>query len=253
MRVATRVILTVATATVLAWGTTGATTETAGSGGAGGLRGDAAAIRDARAMVEAMGGKEIWANLHSLHLVHEWHPWNRVDTYVENETLDFTGPRSRADRKSEIRHELRVYSPEGRRWTLRDGTFAYGSDEALAGDLARAPFNFYRLVHAVAADDAFYELRFGEGDIPGTKRIEFLGPDGTLGGWVILNARKEPIVKATPEYRYTLGPLRRFGNLRVPAWGVYDNGTTMYEMISLSADRNPPDASLFLPPPEYRN
>jgi hypothetical protein len=59
-------------------------------------------------------------------------------------------------------------------------------------------------------------------------------------------------VKATPEYRYTLGPLKRFGNLRVPAWGVYDNGTTRYEMISLSGDSKPPDPSVFLPPREFR-
>jgi len=217
-----------------------------------GLRGDPAAIADARAMVEAMGGSAIWAELGQIHLVHEWHPWNRLDTYVEDEILDFTGPRSRADRRSEIHHQVRVYSPEGRRWTLNDGAFAYAQDAQLESDLSRAPFNFYRLVHAVAADDAFYEVRFGEGDIPGTQRIEFRGPDGALGGWVILNARKEPIVKATPEYRYTLGPLRRFGNLRIPAWGVYDNGTTMYEMVSLTADRLPPDPELFQPPAEFR-
>lgn len=217
-----------------------------------GLRGDPEAIADAQAMVEAMGGAAIWAGLGHVHLVHEWHPCNRLDAYVENEILDFTGPRSRADRRSEIRHQIRVYSPEGRRWTLNDGAFEYGGEAQLRGDLARAPFNFYRLVHAVAAEDPFYDVRFGEGDIPGTKRIEFRGPDGALGGWVILNARKEPIVKATPDYRYTLGPLRRFGNLRIPAWGVYDNGTTMYEMISLSAGPEPPDPELFLPPAAFR-
>lgn len=218
----------------------------------GGLRGDPAAIADARAMVETMGGAAIWARLGRIHLVHEWHPWNRLDTYVEDEILDFTGPRSRADRRSEIHHQIRVYSPEGRRWTLNDGHLTYGDDAQLRADLDRAPFNFYRLVRAVAADDPFFEVRFGEGDIPGTKRIEFRGPDGVLGGWVVLNARKEPIVKATPDYRYTLGPLRRFGNLRVPAWGVYDNGTTMYEMISLTAGPEPPDPELFQPPAEHR-
>lgn len=44
----------------------------------------------------------------------------------------------------------------------------------------------------------------------------------------------------------------RFGNLRVPNWAVYENGTTMYEMISLKGSKQPPDPSLFQPPPEYR-
>ncbi len=218
-----------------------------------GIRGDSMAIAEAEAMVEAMGGMTIWAQLRSVHFVHEWYPWNRVDPYVENEILDLAGPRSFADRKSEINHAIRAYSPEGKRWSVNNGEFAYASEEVLENDLRRAPFNFYRLARAVAAGDSFYEIRFGEGDIPGTRRLEFYGPDDVLGGWIILNARKEPIVKATPAYRYTLGPLKRFGNLRVPAWGVYDNGYTRYEMISLSGDNESPDSSVFLPPPEFRD
>ncbi len=220
--------------------------------GTKGIRGEAAAIAEAEAMVDTMGGIAIWAQLKCIHFVHEWYPWNRVDSYVENEILDLVGPRSWADRKSEINHAIRAYSPEGKRWSVNNGEFAYASEEALENDLERAPFNFYRLVRAVAAGDPYYEIRFGQGDIPGTRRLEFYGPNGELGGWIILNARKEPIVKATPEYRYTLGPLKRFGNLRVPGWGVYDNGTTRYEMLSLSGDNQPPDSSLFLPPPEFR-
>lgn len=219
---------------------------------ADGLRGDPAAIAEARAMVETMGGAAIWGPLASLHLVHEWYPHDRLDVYVENEILDLTGPRSFADRKSEIDHSIRAYSPEGGRWTMRNGSLARGSAEQLKSDVQRAPFNFYQLVQAVASDDPFYEIRFGAGDIPGSRRLEFYGPDGVLGGWVILNARKEPIVKATPEYRYTLGPLKRFGNLRLPAWGVYDSGYTRYEMISATAGRDPPPAAVFLPPESPR-
>jgi len=218
----------------------------------GGTRGDAAAIAEARAMVETMGGMDIWAQLESVHFVHEWFPCNRLDAYVENEILDLTGPRSWVDRKSEISHQVRAYSPEGGYWSIHDGTFEIGTDALLQSSLDRAPFNFYRLVKAVATDDPTFEIRFGDGDIPQTRRLEFRGSDGVLRGWVILNARKEPIVKATPDYRYTLGPLKRFGNLRVPAWGVYDNGFTRYEMISLTGDSQPPPASLFQPPPELQ-
>jgi len=215
----------------------------------GGLRGDPAAIADAEAMVEAMGGRAIWAQLKSVHFVHEWFPCNRVDSYIENEILDLTGPRSLADRKSEINHTIRAYSPEGLHWTVNNGNFEYSGEKTLEASLARAPFNFYHLVKAVADGDPYYEVQFGEGDIPGTQRIEFYGPEGQLGGWVILNKNYEPIVKATPVYRYTLGPLRRFGNLHVPAWGVYDNGFTRYEMISLSGDNQAPDSTAFMPPP----
>jgi hypothetical protein len=229
------------------------TASNSARGGERRLRGDPAAIADAEAMVETMGGVAIWTQLKSVHFVHEWYPCNRVDSYIENEVLDLTGPRSFADRKSEISHTIRAYSPEGLHWSVKNGSFAYSGEEVLKASLARAPFNFYHLVKAVAIGDPYYKIQFGEGDIPGTRRIEFYGPNGNLGGWVILNAKKEPIVKATPVYRYTLGPLKRFGNLRVPAWGVYDNGYTRYEMISLIGDNLPPDSSLFLPPSGFGN
>jgi hypothetical protein len=217
-----------------------------------GMRGDPEALADAVAMVETMGGISVWSKMKSIHFVHEWYPWNRVDSYVENETIDLTGPRSHADRRSEINHSIRAYSPEGKRWDLNNGELVYANESALADDLKRAPFNFYQLVKAVAVNDSRYEVRYGDGDIPTTRRLEFYGPDGELGGWVILNSRKEPIVKATPTYRYTLGPLKKYGNLNIPSWGVYDNGWTRYEMISVMGDRNPPDISLFLPPTEFQ-
>lgn len=215
-----------------------------------GLRGDSVAIADAEAMVETMGGREVWSQLKSIHFVHEWFPSYRIDRYVENEILDLTSPKSWVETKSEVYHTIRAYSPEGKYWSIHNGKFTYGDEKIFSSAMKRAPFNFYHLVRAVAAGDSFYEIRFGKGDIPQTRRLEFYGPDGILGGWVILNQRKEPIVKATPEYRYILGPLKRFGNLKIPAWGVYDNGLTEYEMISVVGDNQPPDSSLFLPPTE---
>jgi hypothetical protein len=217
-----------------------------------GLRGDSLAIAHAKEMVETMGGIEIWRQLKSLHFVHEWHPVNRVDTYVENEILDLTSSRSWVERKSEISYSIRAYSPEGKYWTIKDGVFKYGNENIWKAAIKRAPFNFYHLVRAVAIEDSFYEIRYGESDIPNTQQLNFYDSDGVIQGWVILNAKMEPIVKATPAYRYTLGPLKRFGNLWVPNWGVYDTGYTRYEMISLTGNNQPPDSALFLPPTEFK-
>lgn len=218
-----------------------------------GVRGDADAIAEAEAMVETMGGMEIWAQLKSVHFVHEWWPYHRVDSYIENEILDLTGPRSWVEMKSEIYHRLRAYSPEHRYWSVVNGEFSYAGEEALENAMERAPYSIYRIARAVAAGDPYYEIRFGEGDIPRSRRLEFYGPDGVLHGWIILNARKEPLVWATTQYRYTFGPMERFGNLRVPDWAVYENGGTMYEMISLTGSNQPPDPSLFQPPDEFRD
>jgi hypothetical protein len=217
-----------------------------------GVRGDSLAIAEAEAMVRTMGGMEIWAQLKCVHFVHKWYPWYRIDSYIENEILDLTGPRSWVEMKSEIYHRVRAYSPEHKYWSVIDGEFAFASDETFKNAMERAPYNLYRIARAIAIGDPYYEVRFGEGDIPRSRRLEFYGPDGILHGWIILNARKEPLVWATTQYRYTLGPMKRFGNLRVPNWALYENGTTMYEMISLIGSNQPPDSSLFSPPPEFR-
>jgi hypothetical protein len=216
-----------------------------------GVRGDPKAIADAEAMVEAMGGKEIWGRLKSVHFVHEWYPWYR-EAYVENEILDLTGPRSWVEMKSEIYHRVRAYSPEHRYWNVLNGEFSFADEERLSNALERAPYSIYRIARAVAIGDERYEIQFGEGDIPRSKRLEFYGPDGEMHGWIILNARKEPIVWATTQYRYTFGPMKQFGNLRVPDWAVYENGITRYQMISLVGSNVAPDEELFMPPQEYR-
>jgi len=217
-----------------------------------GVRGEAEAVADAKAMVETMGGMEIWAQLKSVHFVHEWFPYHRVDSYIEHEILDLTGPRSRVEMRSEIFHRLRAYSPEHKYWSVINGEFSYADDKAFANAMERAPYSIYRIARAVAIGDPDYKIRFGKGDIPRSRRLEFYGPDGVMHGWIILNARKEPLVWATTQYRYTFGPMKRFGNLRVPNWAVYENGTTCYEMISLEGSNQPPDQTLFQPPPEYR-
>lgn len=216
-----------------------------------GLRGDPAAIAEARLMVETMGGTAIWSQLKSVHFIHRWYPWYRVDSYLENEILDLTAPRSWVTKESEIYHRLRVYSPEYKYWNIENGKFSYTSKESFKNAMKRAPFHWCRIARGIAIEDSFYKIRFGKGDIPRSRRLEFYGPDGKLGGWIILNARKEPIVWATTQYRYIFGPMKRFGNLRVPNWAVYENGSFCYEMISLKGSDKSPDISMFKPPAEF--
>jgi len=165
----------------------------------GGVRGDPSAIAEAEAMVRAMGGMEIWAQLKRVHFVHEWYPWYRIDSYIENEILDLTGPRSWVEEKSEMHHRIRAYSPEHRYWSITNGEFAFGSEQSFKNAMERAPYSIYRIARGIAIGDPYYEIRFGAGDIPRTRRLEFYGPDGVMHGWIILNARREPLVWATTQ------------------------------------------------------
>lgn len=216
-----------------------------------GVQGDARAIDEAKAMVESMGGIEIWSQLKSVHFVHEWFIWNRVDSYMENEILDLTGPRSWVEMKSEVYHRLRAYSPEHKYWNVINGNFAFTNDKDFNDAMERAPYSIYRIARAVAVGDPNYEIRFGKAEQPNTRSLEFYGKDGLRHGWIVLNAKKEPIVWATTQYKYMFGPMKRFGNLRVPNWAVTGEGAVSYEMISLKGSNQAPDPSLFIPPQEF--
>jgi hypothetical protein len=106
-----------------------------------GVRGDPLAIAEAEAMVETMGGMGIWAQLKSVHFVHEWYPHYRTDSYIENEILDLAGPRSWVEMKSEIYHRVRAYSPEHKYWSVRNGEFTFGSEETFKNAMERAPYS----------------------------------------------------------------------------------------------------------------
>lgn len=214
-----------------------------------GLRGDPAAITDAQAMVERMGGIAVWSKLESVHFVHDWDIYNRADIYRENEILDLSGPRSYVTMESEIYHRIRAYSPEHRYWNIVNGEFSYASDEALADAMERAPFSIYRIARGIARGDSYYRVDFGPmPDMEGPTALEFRGPDDEIHGWILLNTRKEPIIWATTQYTYSFGPLARFGNLWVPDWGVTGGGRVRYAMVSLVGSDKPPNPALFVPP-----
>jgi hypothetical protein len=216
---------------------------------ADGIAGDPLAIADARAMVEVMGGAAIWARLESVHFVHEWDFVNRPDRYLENEILDLTGPRSWVSMRSEIYYRERAYSPEYGYWSVTDGEFSRGSEESLANAMERAPYSIYRLARAIARDEPSLQIHFGaiEG-IKGPPALEFRDREDVPRGWILLNARKEPVIWATTQYQYVFGPLERFGNLRVPDWATTSNGLVRYEMLSLTGSNERPAPERFAPP-----
>ncbi len=214
-----------------------------------GLRGDPAAIEDARAMVGTMGGLDTWRSVESVHFVHEWDIANRPDRYLEHEILDLTGPRSYVTMDSEIYSRTRAYSPEHGYWSITNGEFARGSEESLADAMERAPYSIYRLARSVAREDDGIEVRYGTRDgLPDFPTLEFADPDGEAHGWIVINARKEPVIWATTQYIYVFGPLARFGNLKVPNWATTSNGLVRYEMVSLTGSPQRPELDLFAPP-----
>lgn len=215
----------------------------------GGLKGDEDAIERAKSMVGTMGGMDVWSKLGSVHFVHEWDLANRAERYMEEEILDLTGARSYVTMESESYNRTRAYSPEHRYWSLEDGVFRYGSDGSLERAVARAPYSIYRLARSIGRNDP--SLTITTSKLPSEPRItalEFTYEGGEAGGWIVLNARDEPVVWETTQYTYDFGPLARFGNLYVPDWATTSHGLVRYQMVSLEGRSEKPELNLFAPP-----
>ena len=114
--------------------------------------------------------------------------------------------------------------------------------------MERAPYSIYRVARAVAIGDSNYLVKYGEEEYRGAKRLELFDRNNVFHGYIVLNHKKEPLVWATTQYKYTFGPMEDFGNLRVPNWAVTADGAVTYEMISLIGDNQIPDPKLFIPP-----
>lgn len=213
-----------------------------------GMSGDPAAIEAAVAMVETMGGVELWRHIDQLKFVHEWDQVNKRERYMEHEVLDLTGTRSWVEMQSETYHRVRAYSPEHGYWVRENGEISKGADDSLENALARGPFSIYRLARAISQNAPGLHIEFGRiENFPPAPALQFRYGEGEPGGWIILNVRNEPMIWATTQYVYVFGPLARFGNVWVPDWATTSDGLVRYQMVSLEALNTAPDLDLFKP------
>lgn len=144
-------------------------------------------------------------------------------------------------------------SPEHGCWNFVKGEFSHASQESFDNALERAPHGIHRLARAIARDDGYYHVRLGRmEEMSNVRALEFRGPDNEVHGWIVLNAKKEPVIWATAQNTYSFGPLKRFGNLQIPDRAMTSGGLVRYLMVSLKGSNRQPDISLFARLDEYR-
>lgn len=211
-----------------------------------GLQGEPEATEKAEAMVEAMGGLHIWKEIKGIRFVNRWWHIDHKDTRIQDEIIDVTQSSTFFEMKSETYNQKRAYTPHSW-WVIRNGEITVRDEAYSAQNAKRALFNLFRIAHGIATDSPKYQVSLNE-----EGWLEFGLPGGEVVTSVRLNAWNEPVIWKTANFRYTYGPMKRFGNVRVPNWAVYDEGLYRYEMISLETMTENPDPSVFEIPEEYR-
>lgn len=210
---------------------------------ADGLAGDPVAIERARQMVERVGGQYVWSRLASLQLTQRFHIHTRPESVIHVEWIDFKIPRIHVTIESELTRRKRAYDARGG-WFLRDGTVTAFSDEELADERSSWKRDMFRMFHLIASEDESIELRMN-----GMHRLEVLErASGELLCWFRLNVTNEPVLwgagnggEAALEFMF--GPLGQFGNIRVPRWGGFVDGTWRFDMLDAQGSALPPPVS----------
>jgi len=211
-----------------------------------GLAGEPQAIARAQGMVERVGGKELWARLASLHLIQRYHVLEWRDSVVHEEWIDFETPRLYVSIRNELGVRLRAYDARGG-WSLRDGVFSRFTEEHLALERGFWERDMFRMFHRIASEDPTIEL-----GMEGNDRLRVSTRGGEPICWFRLSQRDEPVLwgAAVGDYaiEFIFGPLERYGNILVPSWGGYTDGSWRFDMLDAIASDEPPRVSY--DPPE---
>jgi hypothetical protein len=206
------------------------------------LAGEPVAIERARQLVERVGGRHVWSQLASLRLTQRFHIHTRPESVVHVEWIDFKVPRIHVSIESELTHRQRAYDHRGG-WFLRDGTLTKYTEQELANERAFWKRDMFRMFHRIAAEDPDIELRMN-----GENRLEvFERGTGELLCWFRLNVTNEPVLWGAAaegeSLEFLFGPLSQFGNLRLPRWGGFVDGSWRFDMLDANGSNLPPPVS----------
>jgi len=212
-------------------------------------KGDSTALEATMALIDHMGGKDVWSQLSQIKFQHRWYPVNR-ESYLEDEVIDLTNIRSWVRMKNDSYERVRAYSPEYGYWSWTNGNLVQNNEASWESAKARGPFNIYRFLRELSLGNTRYELKMGDSDIPTAKKIE-IHFDGVYGGSITVNYDFEPLVWETMDYTYTFGPMESYGNIRHPKWAIYNKGSFRYEIITVKGSKKATEMTLYKLPDEY--
>jgi hypothetical protein len=211
-----------------------------------GMRGEQEAIAMARTMMDRMGDRKLWSQSTTLHIVEEVHRASGTSPARSESWRLLREPSIWWQSVSDAGTRSFAYT-QHQGWTSADGRITPASAFDVRQWQGRWPRNVYVMYHRLAREDSsLWLVRDGE--------RRFLVLDANTGerlcSFEVSGAGD--IVRWTASFgtdaeEWIYGPLKTFGRVRMPDWGVrlHDNYRFYYRSVELSA--SPPPVS-FEPP-----
>lgn len=211
------------------------------------LQGDAQAIALANEMAEAMGGRDLWARGYWLETVEKSHSLNQPRALIYTGFRNLRAPQGRNHIvNSDIEYEHGWTAAGG--WQVANGEFREWDGDRLAQETDFWPREIYVMYHQLAAgNDRLRLISTGARSF----RIEDAETDAPLGEFTI-SPEGGPAVWSSgdteEDVTYVYGPLKSFGNIKLPAWGSQTNGSWRFDYVAAWLHDAPPTDDMAAPP-----
>ena len=203
------------------------------------MKGDADALKVARGIVQAIGGKDVWASMRSLYVREFALTPSIPGQLVEEVWRDLEQPRERYEVRGEGLESIRVWQSSGGWWKHSRRGFRDLTREEIIEAEAFWPGDVYIMYHRLAKEDPALSVAL---DDDGLLQIS---EDGVSRGWFQVNVSGEPIRwglgTGTESVEYVFGPLKAFGNINFPAWGSATNASWRYWYTDVIPSNAPAD------------
>lgn len=211
------------------------------------LAGDARAVEAVERMLKRLGGRAVWARARTLYLEYDGWRLRPNEPVIERAWRDLREPYQRAEYEGRTFYVVYGLSPQ-QSWVSRNGRVTLVDAAEHATTLEEYPYDFYAIIHNLAAADSRLRLEWRE-----PNRVMVKTADGRERCWWIIDSTGAPIKwgapasGGNPPLEYIYGPVRQFGNINFPAWGSSMDGGWRWTYLKVDVSTEPLSVSVTPP------
>jgi len=193
----------------------------------------------ADSLLKSCGGRELWAQTRMIHI--EELTWFQQlnEPVIQSIWVDLEEPRVRFELKSKSMNRVRAFTKDQGWGLLETGKFYSFTAERIQSDVLEWNTSLYRVLHLLASSDQLVLEREGE------NRLLVSSSDG-IQAWFDLSPHGRLLRFGKDEQYQIYGPMKEFGQFRLPKWGVQQDGSWNFEYMKvrvvdpLSVNFSPP-------------
>jgi hypothetical protein len=192
---------------------------------------DPEAIRKADLLIERLGGHKIWAEAKHLYTKEKISRININGEFTGEFWRSYTKPAYIEKLKgSTIDFEELRNVDSG--WSINKGVITKMEAEDLFEEWKGSQQEPYRIYHRIARKDSNLVIK-----LVGESRLDFYERNGRKLCWILIDKSNAPVswgnIYRSRLNQHNYGPLKQFGNIYMPTWGVSIDAVFRFEYTDI--------------------